>query len=85
MPSVLESMTSVPSLSCDDFRLLTRHGGESIRELVSSTTAWPLVLVQRKPIDGLLVDMTGTPSKSPIGPICGERTLGNRRTFGISF
>ena len=51
---------------------------------VSSTTAWPLVLVRRKPIDGLLVDMTCSPSKSPIGPICGARTLGNRRSFGIS-
>ena len=47
-----------PSLSYDDFRLPTRRGGESIRELVSSTTAWPLVLDRRKPIDGLLVDMT---------------------------
>ena len=84
MPSALESMTSVPSLLCDEFQLRTRHGGESIRELVSSTTAWPLVLVRRKPIDGLVVDMTGSPSKSPNGPICGARTLGNRRTFGIS-
>ena len=84
MPSALKSMTSVPSLLCDEFRLLTRHGGESIHELVSSTTAWPLVLVRRKPIDGPLADMTGSPSKSPIGPICGARTLGNSRTFGIS-
>ena len=84
MPSVLESMTSGPSLLCDDFQLLTRHGGKSIRELVSSTTAWPLVLVQTKPIDGLVVDMTGTPPKSAIRPMCGARTLGNRRPFEIS-
>ena len=84
MPSALKSMTSVPSLLFDEFQLLTGHGGESIRELVSSTTAWLLVLVRRKPIDGPLVDRTRSPSKSPIGQICGVRTFGNIQTFGIS-
>ena len=85
MPSALKWTTSAPSLSCDDFRLPTRRGGESIRELVSSTTAWPLVLDRRKPIDGLLVDMTDAPSRPPIGPICGVRTFGTRRASGTSF
>ena len=84
MPSALKSMTSVSSSLFDEFRLLTRHAGELIRELVSSTTAWPLVLVRRKPIDGPLVDIMRSPSKSPIRRICGARTLGNSRTFGIS-
>ena len=69
IPSALKSMTSVPSSLFDETGLLTCHGGASIRELVSSTTAWPLVLVQRKHIDGPLVDMTCSPSKSPIGQI----------------
>ena len=80
-----EVKTSVPSLLFDEFRLLTRHGGESIRKLVSSTTAWPLVLVRRKHIDGSLVDMTLSALKSFIGRICGARTLGNSRTFGFFF
>ena len=36
MPWALKSLTSVPSSLFDEFRLLTRHGCESIRELVSS-------------------------------------------------
>ena len=31
-----------------------------------------------------LLYMTDTPSRSPIGPICGVRTFGNRRASGTS-
>ena len=61
MPSTLEWMTSVPSSLFEEFRLLTHRGGEWIREPVSSTIAWPLVLVRSRPIDGPPVDMTRCP------------------------
>ena len=42
MPSALESMTSVPSSLFDEFRLLIRHGGESICELFRTAQDHPL-------------------------------------------
>ena len=50
MTSALDSKTSVPSSLFEEFRLLTHRGGEFIRELVSSTTAWPVVLLRGKPM-----------------------------------
>ena len=85
MPSSLESRTSVLSSLFRVFRLPTRGGGKSIRELVSSNTAWPLVLVRSKHIDGPLADMTRPLPRPPIEWICGTLTLGNRRTFGGFF